>query len=350
MFEVNYHWDRLKICVVGRAYPPEHFAWVSDPKIRSALERIMIETEEDFQKLIKLLESFGVTVIRPCVENSDRFKKPMVAPRDHMAMIGNHFYCDQKYNELELGPILSVIRQEGNPITLDQGINSAIANRMGAKLYFGRPEKRRLIANALPLHKIQSLDGVQMSKLIDLLDDDHMVDAELHRITALLKDHECHFLDGTEGHIDGTVSLIKPGLLLLANDDAELISTCRQHWPDWEMVIVKDNERQLWSRFSRLKIDNGGKWWMPGEEQNFALTDFVDTYLSEWVGYVAETFFEINTLMIDQTNAVCVNFTDPILNAYARHGVTPHEINFRHRFFWDGGIHCVTSDLHRQGR
>jgi len=29
--------------------------------------------------------------------------------------------------------------------------------------------------------------------------------------------------------------------------------------------------------------------------------------------------------------------------------ITPHVLNFRHRYFWDGGLHCITSDLHREG-
>ena len=27
----------------------------------------------------------------------------------------------------------------------------------------------------------------------------------------------------------------------------------------------------------------------------------------------------------------------------------PHILNLRHRYFWDGGIHCSTLDLDREG-
>ena len=347
MFRVDYHWDRLKTCVVGRAYPPEHFSWVADPKIRSALERIMIETEEDFQKLIKLLESFNVKVLRPGLDTNNGFKKPLVAPRDYMAMIGDQFYCDTAGNHLEMIPILDAVTQAGNPIIHDQCINSAIVNRMGDNLYFGIPDRRKLVSASIPKQKKSSFSYSQMEKMIEIIGGQDKVENEIDRIKNVLIDHDCHFVRGTEGHIDGTISLIKPGLLLLANDDELLLDSCLNLWPDWEMVILEKNDRQLWSKFEIARTINGGRWWMPGEENNFALTEFVETYLSEWVGFVAETFFEINTLMIDQNNAVCVNFTDNILDAYSKHNITAHAIDFRHRFFWDGGIHCITADLDR---
>ena len=42
-------------------------------------------------------------------------------------------------------------------------------------------------------------------------------------------------------------------------------------------------------------------------------------------------------------------FTEKAFDAFSRHGVTPHICNFRHRYFWDGGLHCITSDLNREG-
>ena len=33
-----------------------------------------------------------------------------------------------------------------------------------------------------------------------------------------------------------------------------------------------------------------------------------------------------------------------------RHDITPHIVNFRHRYFWDGGLHCITSDISKRRR
>ena len=35
---------------------------------------------------------------------------------------------------------------------------------------------------------------------------------------------------------------------------------------------------------------------------------------------------------------------------FKKHKVEPIIFNFRHRYFWDGGIHCITQDLYREGK
>jgi hypothetical protein len=38
-----------------------------------------------------------------------------------------------------------------------------------------------------------------------------------------------------------------------------------------------------------------------------------------------------------------------VFEALERYNITPHMVEFRHKNFWDGGLHCITSDLHRKG-
>jgi hypothetical protein len=54
-------------------------------------------------------------------------------------------------------------------------------------------------------------------------------------------------------------------------------------------------------------------------------------------------------LVIDEKNVICNNYNEQVFAAFDRFGITPHVINFRHRYFWDGGLHCITSDIHREG-
>ena len=71
MLSVYQHWDPLKVCLVGRSYPPEFYSFIKNPKVRDVFERIATETEEDYQKLITLLEKFNVKVLR--TDLSDNF-------------------------------------------------------------------------------------------------------------------------------------------------------------------------------------------------------------------------------------------------------------------------------------
>ena len=77
MYSVYQHWDKLKVCIVGKSYPPEFYSYITNPRVRNVMERIAIETEEDYQKLIKLLESFGVEIVRPEIDQD--FSKYFIA-------------------------------------------------------------------------------------------------------------------------------------------------------------------------------------------------------------------------------------------------------------------------------
>jgi hypothetical protein len=98
-----------------------------------------------------------------------------------------------------------------------------------------------------------------------------------------------------------------------------------------------------------LKKKNHGRWWIPGWEYDQDLVYLVETWMSRWVGYVEETVFDVNMLIIDPKNVIVFNYNETVFKALDRYGITPHVVPFRHRYFWDGGIHCVTLDLDRRG-
>ena len=148
-----------------------------------------------------------------------------------------------------------------------------------------------------------------------------------------------------EGHSDGCFCPVVPGLIISLYD----IQRYEKTFPDWEIVYLPDQSWDKVQPFINLKKKNLGKWWVPGEELNDDFTEFVESWLSQWVGYVEETVFDVNMLVIDEKNVVCNNYNKQVFDAFERYGITPHIINFRHRYFWDGGLHCITSDLDREG-
>ena len=132
MYTVHQHWDPLKVCAVGKSYPPEFYSRIKNPKIRNVLERIAIETEEDYQKLISKLEEFNVTVLRTdvsedpevYVNNGILNVPPPMCPRDFTAMIGDTFYMPgYNYgNNFDVNDIIvqifeDIYRSEGNDTT-----------------------------------------------------------------------------------------------------------------------------------------------------------------------------------------------------------------------------------------
>jgi hypothetical protein len=367
LFNVHQHWDPLRVCAVGKSYSPEFYSWITVPRVRELFERIAIETEEDFQNIIRKLESFNVQVVRPNIAERDphmkSFPAPPMTPRDYCIMVGDTFYeclsldlvrsyemCrdpswpivnswDDYHNlpdwikqELDVvhgvgtrgtwlercwQPMFDLLKQNNVPIErhyLDYDLNGAMVTRMGRDLYFGtmRPGQDRNIIKRL--------------------------------VSSRFPNHRTHVVD-TEGHADATYCPVCPGLIISLCD----VPTYAETFPGWEVVYL---EHQGWSQvrpFMDLKKRNKGKWWIPGFEYDTAVIEVVDRWMDHWVGFVEETVFDVNMLIIDPKNVIVFNENDIVFEALNRYGITAHVVPFRHRYFWDGGIHCVTTDLHRVG-
>lgn len=367
-WSVYQHWDPLKVCVVGRSYPPEFYSWIKIPHVRNLFERIAEETEEDYQAIIKKLKEFNVQVLRPDITNCElvngKFKPPPMTPRDYMIMIEDQFYCNHHvfdfkkfYNDVkdqswpechkyedffklpdhiqqecqelhnfnlyqqplhtnEYQNILDQIESQGNTIikNFDPLVNGAMVSRIGMDLYFGT------------------------------MDYDQDITDYKEKINSNFPNTRNHIVN-TGGHSDGTYCPVCPGLIISLKD----VPTYADTFPGWEVVYLPEQSWTLIKEFLELKKHNRGKWWIPGFEQDHEVTQVVEQWLSHWTGYVEETVFDVNMLIIDPKNVMVFNYNKQVFDALDRYGITPHVVPFRHRYFWDGGIHCVTSDLHREG-
>jgi hypothetical protein len=231
----------------------------------------------------------------------DHIKNEMIAPvTGDIDLTGTYTNITKK--------IPNVIRDQPS------GINGAMTTRIGKDLYFGTEQR------------VNDLTSLKES------------------YSKLFPDYRCHVID-TRGHSDGSFCPVAPGLIISLMD----IQTYKDTFPGWEVVYLPN---QSWSKvtpFLNLKKKNNGKWWVPGQELNDDFTSFVEEWLGHWVGYVEETVFDVNMLVIDRKNVICNNYNEAVFEAFNRHGITPHIVNFRHRYFWDGGLHCITSDVHREG-
>lgn len=372
MYNVHQHWDPLRVCAVGRSYPPEFYDYIKNKKVRNVFYKIAEETEEDFQILINKLESFGIQTIRPTVAEkykdatilpNGKIKMPPMYPRDLTAMIGDVYYTptpgkkedvielikqkkflDQdgkvpdwgkdilsgKFNLSsyyeELLPLLKLVESQDNTIIFNKNIfedyigsvpiNTAVISRIGKDLYFGT----------------ESLD--------------HVLDADSYKksVSEYFPNYRCHVVD-TQGHYDSVFCPVVPGLIVSLKE----IDNYKETFPDWEIVYLPNQSFDAIPEFMELKKKNAGKWWVPGQELNDDFTNYMETWMNHWSGYVEETVFDVNMLVIDEKNVLCNGYNQDVFDAFDQRGITPHIVNIRHRYFWDGGIHCLTSDLHREG-
>ena len=400
MFSVYQHWDPLEVCAVGRSYHPEFYSFIENPKVRSVLEKIAIETEEDYQKLIKILESFNVTVVRNDIsENREdhfwagHYSPPPMAPRDHTAMIGKKFYMpgaefgNNIFDDLSEFEEELCILQGNKKLTIKQkeqltiAINEKLQNFEEGlkKLVFRKLKSCIRSINHNPLstfpnnkkfNTFSSIEKFLKDNNTEIIYDKYINSATTTRIGKDLyfgtifqnegkiylknhlktikeqfsSDYRINMVNcGT--HSDACFTPVKPGLIISLNG----VQTYQKSFPDWEVIFLPGQSWDKVSPFLKLKEKNGGKWWVPGEELNDDFTDFVESWLKDWVLYVEETVFDVNMLIVNPTNVIVNNYNKDVFDAFKRHGITPHICNFRHRYFWDGGLHCITSDLSRKG-
>ena len=312
------------------------------------MERIARETEEDYQKLITLLQSFNVEVLRPNVSDNyvdylkdDKITPPPMTPRDYSIMLGDNFYF-QSHDLLDaVNKIWDQIKGSDWPVDAPSSLEGFdrlpkeikqeildIINNGGMNIWNDVLEKIKKHANVFirtnrGMPNFNSSMATRIGKDLYFGTEEGSNSSELvQKVKHFHPEYRCHIVD-TQGHSDGTFCPVVPGLIVSLQD----IPTYTDTFPGWEVVYLPGQSWRKVRPFMKLKEKNAGKWWVPGEELNNDFTDFVESWLGHWVGYVEETVFD----------------------AFERHGVTPHIINFRHRYFWDGGLHCITSDVHREG-
>jgi len=395
MYSAHTGFQRLRACAVGRSYPPQFYDWIKNVRLRNLFERIAEETEEDFLNLIKVLQNFGISVVRTnvpsslnelgimTIDSTKRIPGPIsMVPRDELCMIGDKLYVfnlrDRLLAKHTIGLLsdYDIARIAGGPINhtdiaanISDDVKSKIAAIKGLPGFDSVTDYQR---KSLDLVKIFQpiIDHVrdQGNEIIDekiveelpllfpngiiRLGQDLLfgVDELLIRPNTLeplvkhFSEYHVKFVN-SHGHVDGCLCVAKPGLLLSIRD----IEDQQKSFPDWEICYL---ENQSWTKvdnWNKIKTKNAGKWWIPGHEQDDELIDFVETWLTDWVGYVEESVFDVNALVIDEKNILVTSYNKQAFSAFERHGITPHIVPFRHRFFWDGGLHCITLDLDREG-
>ena len=365
MFNVYQHWDPLKVCIVGRSYPPEFYSWIEKSSVRALFEKIAIETEEDFQRIIKTLESFGVEVLRPDLPEQPfqqgKFVRPPMVPRDYTVMVGDIFYenFSTNFDKLNYKNIKDSAWPDCNSWNDFNQLPEHIKSECNEIFNFGKIQTSRseynkifdyIKANGNTIKTGQSyVNGAMLARLgQDLFFGTECYDQDLEKfksdINEEFKSTRNHIVN-TGGHGDATYCPVCPGLIISLRD----VPTYAETFPGWEVVYLPGQSWEAVQPFLDLKKKNGGKWWIPGFEHDQEVVDTVETWLGHWTGFVEETVFDVNMLIIDPKNVMVFNYNKQVFDALNRYGITPHVVPFRHRYFWDGGIHCVTSDLHREG-
>jgi len=378
MYNVYQHWDPLKVCLVGKTYPPEFYSWIKNSSTRSKFEKLAEETEEDYQNLISLLEKFKIEVHRPEFPNDlnelyvqGKWVQPPTAPRDYFIMIHDKFWVPSLPNASHAWGVFFRQNKESwwpdfvrpNDFynaypefkkDIEQGFEKfkqIDQAHLDAKLkfYSSTFDKIRSSETKIINTDLDFINGCFVSRIGNDLffatqtyhDNKQAI---LQQVNQLFPTTQNHVVNAG-GHGDAVYCPVTPGLIISLND----IPTYADTFPDWEVVYLPPSNYSHMRQFESSMKHNKGRWFIPGFESDSNLIDMVDHYFDDWVGQVSETVFDVNILIVDPKNIVVSTHNDLVERACARHGINVHVSPFRHKYFWDCGIHCVTNDLHREG-
>jgi N-dimethylarginine dimethylaminohydrolase len=340
----------LEEVLVGRAYSPEAFHLVEDPELREMLQRIMRETEEDNEALVRLFEEHRVKVRRPEVifrlmEEKDGvpgFKtmdlgtwkcqnpNPPVWPRDLTLTYGNKIlstYSRAMSRWCEGQSFYSIFYDYANhgadwrsmPPPLLTGKRKSYADYEEDSILFHAANILRCgkdIFHTLPGGEIEGGKGTR---------------AGIHWLQGQLGP-EVRFNEVQKrGHLDGKIALIKPGLLISWLSKDELPERLR----NWDMIKLQ-SQGKMPEDFLRLR---GQRYYK----------EFIKGWLTEWIGYVDETYFDVNVTSLNENQVILNGRNEWLMRELEKRGVEGIPFDFRHRYFWDGGLHCITLDIRRSG-
>jgi hypothetical protein len=389
-------YEKLKTVMLGTFYTAEYFDFIDDILIRKPLQQIATEINEDLDYYAHVLTTHGCHVIRPVMpsvtefvryyQQHQKFMMPPLQPRNAFTVIGDTLYILNKENA---EGILESLRLYNNNIVdlIDSNtefFNESIKkkkvcyNSQLNKWY--RYEKYMELAGPDWPDFYDYVQG-QRSNLPHIAEEIEQFESALCYETKEFRalqgpnifptesglvidcneycDYETWFcnlsgyrgpvirINTTAGHTDGCFIVLGNKTIIGIDpliDYAKsfpgyyVIGISSKHYMDYvnKLSPIMKDDNSIWVR-----------WQVQGQESNSRFINFVEKYLQEWTGYAYETVFDVNILAIDETT-VCTIGKDPaIIKQLNNRGIECITIPWRHRFFVDCGLHCLTLDLDR---
>jgi glycine amidinotransferase len=326
----------LKECIVGVSY--------SNCSI-NGLDRVIEETNEDLDNLSQILKNYNVNVYRPDMPNFNVDIHHPIMPRDILGVFGDEMY--QAYG--------AIFSRQKEHYFYTKIIEKFRVEKKYKLFHMAKPkiyetEEYEIIEAHTNKIKVQQRydkykdlvlwETANMIKCGDIIIHTQSADKDpkngkgtelgLNWFKTML--HDYRFVEvPAGGHIDGKLAILRPGLLMTWREDF-----IPEEFKSWDKIIVKDNA-QLPEEFKKTR------------KQRF-YSDYVLKYLSDWVGYSEETWFDVNCLSIDENTIVTTGKDKENIKQLENYGFDVVRWNHRHRYFWDGGAHCCTQDLERTGK
>ena len=324
--------DSLEEVWLGDVWPA-HFYDYLPYNVRQDFYKLTEITKQDLTAIEEKIKSFGVTVRRPYIEESrpDLYKnklgmlyKPPITPRDYGIAIGNTLYFNFPEYEKQCWQYAIDEYQQDKNVSIRHPTVHICGNnivRCGYDLYIDRIEKN------------------------------HAQERDKKYIEEFAKDYRLSIFSNG-GHFDACLATLRPGVIL----GNTYYDDYNKSFPNWDHIIVRDNPK-YYDTVDKINPSSPGNgknwhWFIEDEPWNSDLTfnEHVFKHCKDWIGNYVETYFEVNLLVIDHNNIIWLGDNQNLARYLKfKHKINTHSVPFRTRSFWDGGLHCITLDIRRQG-
>ena len=387
------HWQPLKQVVLGNVYSPKFFEDVRDTKLRDSLQRVVHETKEDLDGIKKTLEDLGVEVIQvsdrwadslglnpyktfgeflEISKNSETYTalpKPLIAPRDSYISMGDDLLITCNYNPQMVIDGKHPLDMFDTNMSLVNDMWKNIDNKLGPfkfkgdndnelwkeQEYFDLNMKHNPVDFRNYVYETWSYDAPYITRIGDTILIDHKPHCNGFKewYNKIKPDNKFKFkLVDIGGHNDGSMCLPRPGLVIGAPWMEK--GFFKETLPGWDQLIIEhpnNFEQQYPKEYEKFKknLRSNLNWYVDNEKNNKPFTEFVNKYLKDWVGYMEESVFEVNMLSVDENTILSLNYQKEVHDKLKSVGIEPIYTRFRHRHFWDSGLHCLTLDTYREG-
>jgi N-dimethylarginine dimethylaminohydrolase len=339
--QVHCQWHPLKEVWVGSTYSPNYYRDIKNSKIRDFLQKIAQETQEDLDNLARICEQYGATVRRPKLDPNESMmdliqgqvpfnatNRPPMQPRDAQLIVKDQFVLGDRDHK-------SFVHLALDTIDNDHLVNC-----------FALEPTDPMYINPQTVPPMQGAGGAVILKYgrdIFVSSDGCYEFVPGFAAAAFGEGYRIHPLK-VDSHADAKISIINPNLMIAAHmvDD---------YFKDWKgtKVVLDGNIWQKLVAFDAVATRYKGKYWSPEAENNPEICNWVDDYMAAWLNYSSVTFFDLNLLSLDEKTIVVASYNKDIYDAAEKQGIEVIHAPLRHRFFWDGGVHCCTLDILREG-
>lgn len=316
-------WSQLQEVWLGDVYPAEWYDHLP-VAVRDVFYQITEITKQDLLTIEHKLLEFGVRVRRPTYHNinnhinpiTGQLVKPQICPRDTWVTVGNSLLVpiNDVSSTLPWTAVLNEYREQGS----------------------------NLVTN----HDVHFFNGANVVRV----GQDIIVDTDIYEVDpknlhiGLLKNYRVQW-EKNGGHLDGCFAILRPGLIL-AN---HYYNGYDRIFPTWQKIFLDQPTFWQHRKSPPPGSEFNGKFYAESVTINQAFNDHVIEHAQNWVGNYTETYFELNCLVINEHNVMMLGYNESLEQTLAQHGITVHWVPFRCRGFWDGGMHCITLDVRRQG-